>query len=170
MLPKKVNLAILIFALYLHVVQPELLSIFEEYEVSQIPENLRTAPTSAAAAAAKYKAEETKWKERERKQDELFFLDRESNRNKVIANISELFKGKCTNCRNCEGSVLCHTCYSLLCHECDAGFHFNHITHDRVIIQDEVLRKLKSVEFISHLGKVEKRGVQQCSLITFDIQ
>ena len=82
------------------------------------PDKLRTAPTSATEAAAKYKAEETVWKERQRAQDTAFSCVRESDRNMVISEASlEIFNGICNHCRNVKGIVVCHTCHALLCPE-----------------------------------------------------
>jgi hypothetical protein len=75
----------------------------------------------------------------------------------VIAETLEIFNGICNHCRNVKGIVVCHTCQALLCPECDSTFHFNHIAHDRVILQG-VIQKLKSVQHVDLLGKVQDRG------------
>ncbi|KAI9550241.1 hypothetical protein GHT06_001527 [Daphnia sinensis] len=141
-----------------HKIEPELLAVLQEYEDRHIPDKLRTAPTSATEAAAKYKAEETDWKERQRAQDRAFSCVRESDRNKVVAEALEIFNGICNHCRNVKGIVVCHTCHALLCPACDSTFHFNHITHDRVILQG-VKYKLKSNQHVDLLGKVQNRCV-----------
>jgi hypothetical protein len=76
----------------------------------------------------------------------------------VIVEALEIFNGICNHCRNVKGIVVCHTCHALLCPECDSTFHFNHIAHDRVILQ-EAMYKLKSVQHVEMLGKVRNRGV-----------
>ena len=98
-----------------------MLAVLQEYEDRHIPDKLRTAPTSATEAAAKYKAEETDWKERQRAQDTAFSCVRESDRNMVIAETLEIFNGICNHCRNVKGIVVCHsTCHALLCSETEA--------------------------------------------------
>jgi hypothetical protein len=144
-----------------------LLAVLQEYEDRHIPDKLRTAPTSATEAAAKYKAEETDWKERQRAQDTAFSCVRESDRNMVIAETLEIFNGICNHCRNVKGIVVCHTCQALLCPECDSTFHFNHIAHDRVILQG-VIQKLKSVQHVDLLGKVQDRGMILVFFILID--
>ena len=99
-------------------VEPELLAVSHEYQDRHVPDKLRTAPTSATEAAAKYKAEETDWKERQRAQNRAFIsCARESDRNMIIAEALEIFNGICNNCRNVKGIVVCHTCHALLCPE-----------------------------------------------------
>lgn len=139
-------------------VEPELLTLLQEYEEGCAPDKFRTASTSATTAAAKYKAEETEWKQRQRAQDEAFGSVRESDRNKVIAQTLELFSGICSHCRKLEGRVLCHTCHTLLCPKCDSAFHFSHISHGRIILQEGVLHKLQSTQHIDLLGRVQNRG------------
>ena len=141
------------------------MTILQEYDDKHLPEKLRTAPTSAAARAAKYKEEETEWKKRQRKEDQSFSSVRESNRNLVIAETVDIFNGICNQCRNHVGSIVCHDCHYLLCAECDSAYHLKHITHDRVVLLEKVIHKLKSTEYVDSNGKVEKRG-RLC--ITFD--
>ncbi len=66
-------------------VEPELLAVLQKYQDRHVPGKLQTAPTSATEAAAKYKGEETDWKERQRAQDRAFSCVGESDRNVVIA-------------------------------------------------------------------------------------
>ena len=91
----------------------------------------------------------------------------ESDRNMVIAETLEIFNGICNHCRNVKGIVVCHTCQALLCPECDSTFHFNHIAHDRVILQG-VIQKLKSVQHVDLLGKVQDRGMILVFFILID--
>ena len=91
-----------------------MLAVSHEYQDRHVPDKLRTAPTSATEAAAKYKAEETDWKERQRAQNRAFSCARESDRNMIIAEALEIFNGICNHCRNVIGIVVCHTCHALL--------------------------------------------------------
>ena len=76
----------------------------------------------------------------------------------VIAEALEIFNGICNHCRNVKRIVVCHTCHALLFSECDSTFHFNHIAHDRVILQG-VIQKLKYVQHVDLLGKVQDIGM-----------
>ena len=103
-------------------VEPELLAVSHEYQDRHVPDKLRTAPTSATEAAAKYKAEETDWKERQRAQNRAFSCVRESDRNMVIAETLEIFNRICNHCRNVKGIVVCHTCHALLFPETEVWY------------------------------------------------
>jgi hypothetical protein len=141
-------------------VSRELQSILEEYEETNIPDKIRTAPpVSSSAAAARYKDCDTVWKERQRAQDKAFGNARDSDRNKVVAETSQLFHGICNNCRNKEGAVVCHDCHSLLCSQCDSSFHLKHIAHNRVILKDNALCQLKSIEYVDFDRKIECKGI-----------
>ena len=101
------------------------------------------------------------------KNERAFSCFRESDRNMVIAETLEIFNGICNHCRNVKGIVVCHTCQALLCPECDSTFHLNHIAHDRVILQG-VIQKLKSVQHVDLLGKVQDRGMILVFFILID--
>ena len=85
----------------------------------------------------------------------------------VIAEALEIFNGICNHCRNVKRIVVCHTCHALLFSECDSTFHLNHIAHDRVILQG-VIQKLKSVQHVDLLVKVQESGMILVFIILID--